>query len=174
MVPRRSIAAAAASVLLALALSTTALAAGGQRTVQMLDACDGPSFNAVLGEGACVRPDGVTLGEFIGQLLAHGNAPAWRFAPTQLKIAAGGTIDAVNRGGEFHTFTEVAAFGGGCIDEINALLGLTAVPECAHPELFGTTGAPPGATVETPALGPGTHRFMCLIHPWMQSTVEAG
>ena len=167
--------AAAASVLGTLIAATVAWAAPAERQVLMLDACDGPSFNAAIGPGSCTRPGGVTFDTFIGQLLKHGTAPAWRFAPEQAKLAAGGSITAPNKGGEFHTFTEVAAFGGGCVDELNALLGLTPVPECAQaPGIFFTTGAVPGGSVTTESLGAGTHRFLCLIHPWMRSTVTVG
>ena len=163
----------AAALVLTVSLAAPTLASSDHRTVQMRDACDGPTFNAVLGPGACARDDGVTFGEFIGQLLAMGQAPAWRFAPAQVEIKAGGTIDAYNRGGEAHTFSEVANFGGGCVPQLNALLGLTAVPECANPALFGSTLATPGGEVETGPLPAGTHRFQCLIHPWMRTTVEA-
>ena len=105
--------------------------------------------------------------------MAKGEAPAWRFAPERLKLDAGGTITGVNRGGEFHTFTEVAAFGGGCVPELNEVLGLTPVPECAIPGIFGATGTPPGASLTTQPLAAGTHRFICLIHPWMRTTAEA-
>ena len=115
----------------------------------------------------------LTFDRFISQLLSKGEVSSWRFAPERLKLSAGGRIAAVNRGGEFHTFTEVAAFGGGCVPEINALLGLTPVPECADPSIFATTGVPPGATITTPPLAAGTHRFMCVIHPWQRTTAEA-
>jgi hypothetical protein len=36
-----------------------------------------------------------------------------------------------NRGGEDQTFTEVGAFGGGCVAPLNAVLGLSPVPECS-------------------------------------------
>jgi plastocyanin len=163
---------AAAAVVLVTATAAWAGADHGQ--VQMLDACDGPSFNEDIGPGTCGRAGGVTVDKFVGQLLAHGTAPAWRFAPGSLRLDAGATISATNRGGEFHTFTEVAAFGGGCVDELNDLLGLSPVPECGTPGIFGTTGAPPGAAVTTGSLSAGTHRFMCLIHPWMRATAEVG
>ena len=171
---RRSLGAATAGLLLVLAMGGNVLAVSEHRTVQMLDACDGPSFNAVIGAGACERGGGVKFDAFIGQLTTMGRAPAWRFSPTSLSLAAGGAIDAYNRGGEFHTFTEVAHFGGGCVPELNAALGLTPVPECANPALFGTTGAAPGDEVETGPIPAGTHRFQCLIHPWMRTMVHAG
>jgi plastocyanin len=171
----RSGVAVAAALLLALSLAAPAVAASDHRTVQLRDACDGPTFNAAIGPGACAREDGVTFDEFIGQLLSMGQAPAWRFSPSDFEIDAGGTIDAYNRGGEFHTFTEVKSFGGGCVPVLNALLGLTAVPECADAgTLFATTGAAPGGEVTTGPLPAGIHRFQCLIHPWMRATVDAG
>ncbi|MGH3105131.1 MAG: cupredoxin domain-containing protein [Gaiellaceae bacterium] len=171
---RLTAAAVAATLVASLAVAAVALGAPSSRQVEVLDDCDAASFNAVLGDGACVKDGGVTFEEFIGQLLAQGRAPAWRFAPGHLKLAAGETITARNRGGEFHTFTEVAAFGGGCVEELNALLGLTPVPECGIPGIFGTTGVAPGGTVSTGPLAAGTHRFLCLIHPWMRTTATAG
>jgi len=155
--------------------SGTALASRDERHVNMLDDCDSTSFDAVLGDGACTKDGSTTFDAFIGQLLAGGRAPAWRFSPSAIRLPAGGSIEAYNRGGEFHTFTEVTpAFGLGCIPELD-LLGLTPVAECANAGiLFGTTGAPPGGEVETPALGAGVHRFECLIHPWMRATVHVG
>ena len=88
-------------------------------------------------------------------------------------LAAGGSVTAINRGGEFHTFTQVAAFGGGCVPPINDALGLTAVPECADPSLFGTTGVIPGGCLEVGPIASGAHRFQCLIHPWQRATVTA-
>jgi len=162
---------AAASVVAAIAVSVASGAASTRR-IAVLDDCDAASFDAVLGPGACVKDGAVTFDEFIGQLLTLGRAPAWRFAPEQAKLAAGGSLLASNRGGEFHTLTEVAAFGGGCVEELNALLGLTPVPECMTPGIFFTTGIPAGGTLVTGPLAAGTHRFLCLIHPWMRTTVE--
>jgi plastocyanin len=161
------------ALVLALAAASSATAASNHRQVQVLDDCDAVSFDAALNDpNACVKQGGTTFQEFIGQLVAMGSAPAWRFSPDRLTLAAGGTIEAYNRGGEFHTFTEVAAFGGGCIPILNQILGLTAVPECANAGLlFGTTGVAPNGEVETAALPSGTHLFECLIHPWMRTTV---
>ena len=158
---------------LALSAASTTTAASSHRQVQALDDCDPASFNAALeNPNACVKSGGTTFDEFIGQLVTMGRAPAWRFAPAQMKLATGGSIDAYNRGGEFHTFTEVANFGGGCVDVLNQILGLTAVPECANAGvLFATTGIAPGGELEGAPLPSGTHRFECLIHPWMRTTV---
>jgi len=160
------------ALVLVLALTSFAYGAAQHRRVTVLDACDGPSFNAVIGPGTCERGGGVKFDAFIGQLIAMGEAPGWRFAPEVMTLADGGSIDAYNRGGEFHTFTEVAAFGGGCVPQLNALLGLSPVPECGVPGIFGTTGVAPGDELEGEPLSSGTHRFMCLIHPWMRTTVS--
>ena len=64
--------------------------------------------------------------KFVDQLIAQG------LLRTGLALCAraaeaccgGGTLEAPNKGGEDHTFTEVANFGGGCIDFLNGLLGL--------------------------------------------------
>lgn len=168
---RRSLFGAVSALLLTLAMTSMSYGAAAHARVTVLDACDGPSFNAVIGPGACARGGGVKFDAFIGQLISKGEAPAWRFAPATLTLADGGAVDAYNRGGEFHTFTEVAAFGGGCVPELNALLGLTAVPECGVPGIFGTTGVAPGGELEGESLASGTHRFMCLIHPWMRTEV---
>ena len=166
-----SIALVAASALAAVAVAS---AASQSRSIQVLDDCDAASFNAVIGPGTCVKAGNVTFSEFIEQLATQGRAPAWRFSPGALKLSPGDTLVAHNRGGEFHTVTEVAAFGGGCVPELNEILGLTPVPECEIPGIFGTTGIAPAETLETEPLAGGTHLFMCLIHPWMKSTVTVG
>jgi plastocyanin len=162
--------------LLALVPAAGTSAASTTRQVQVLDDCDPATFNAAIGPGTCVKDGTTTFQEFIAQLSAQGRAPAWRFAPAQLNLDAGGTLAAHNRGGEDHTFTEVASFGGGCIAALNDLLGLTPVPECAGfpGGAFGATLVRPGATVTTSPLPPGIHRYECLIHPWMQTTVTVG
>ncbi len=93
--------------------------------------------------------------------------PAWRFDPSYLKIEADETVEVRNRGGRGHTFTEVAAFGGGFVPPLN--FGLTPAPECtpaAAPVL------PPGAETNVTGLGVGNHRFQCCIHPWMRTLIK--
>jgi plastocyanin len=162
---------------LAVAATAVAVASGNTstRNVQILDACDPATFNVAVRPGACTRPGGgVTFGNFISQLQSQGDAPAWRFAPGALDLAPGGTLLATNRGGEDHTFTEVAAFGGGCVAALNGILGLTPVPECSIPGRFASTLVAAGATRDVTGLTPGVHRFECLIHPWMRTTVVVG
>jgi hypothetical protein len=170
---RVAVVSAVGAILATLMVASVAWAGASHRNVQILDDCDAETFNAELGEGACVKDGDVTFEEFIGQLINTGEAPAWRFAPEHLKLNAGGTITASNRGGEFHTFSEVAAFGGGCVPELNELLGLEPVRECAIADIFQATGVPPRGSLTTGPLAGGTHRFQCLIHPWQRTTAQA-
>jgi hypothetical protein len=172
MTHRHVRAAVGGALLLATLIGPSATAASVERGVQMLDACDGPSFDAAVGPGTCSRAGGIAFQSFLGQVATMGGAPAWRFASNQLTLDAGASIDAHNRGGEFHTFTEVTGFGGGCVQPLNDLLGLTPVAECSLPGVLGGTGAAPGGVVQTGPLAPGRHLFECLIHPWMRTTVD--
>jgi plastocyanin len=176
MPKRRVIVSLVAAMMLVFAFTSMTSAAGAHRRVNALDDCDSASFDAALQDpNACSKNGGTTFQEFIGQLASMGRAPAWRFAPDRLSLASGGSIDVYNRGGEFHTFTRVAAFGGGCVAELNAVLGLSPVPECANAGvLFGTTGVAPGDELEGAPLAPGSYKFECLIHPWMRTTVTVG
>jgi hypothetical protein len=159
------------ATILVLAFTSTALGAPRQRMVVILDNCDGPTFNAAIGPGTCVRDGGMTFEAFFARL-DNGGAAAWRFSPRWASVQAGGTVLAVNRGGETHSFTEVAAFGGGCVPPINAAMGLTPVAECDDPA-SGATFIPAGGRLRTGALSAGAHRFQCLIHPWQRSTITA-
>ena len=176
MSKRSLVAALACALMLVPMLASATSASAVHRSVQVLDDCDSATFDAALQDpNACVKQDGTTFDEFIGQLVSMGRAPAWRFAPGRLSLPVGGSIDAYSRGGEFHTFTEVAAFGGGCVQELNQILGLSPVPECANAGvLFATTGIAPRGELEGAPLAAGTHRFECLIHPWMRTTVTVG
>lgn len=162
------------AAMLALVLATGSSATSGSRQVEVLDDCEPISFNLAVGPGTCVKDGTTTFQEFVALLAAHTPPAAWRFSPDHLSLSGGGIITARNRGGETHSFTDVANFGGGCIGFLNGLLGLTPVPECAGfpGGAFGASAVPAGGTVETGALSPGIHRFQCLIHPWMRATVE--
>jgi hypothetical protein len=128
-----------------------------------------------LGTICDVKFDGaVTFAEFIG-LLPPGH-PAWRNEPSWLEVGAEGKVKAINQGGEDHTFTEVAQFGGGYEPPLNAPLGLTPVPECAGGPANPTVANSflhPGERLRIEGLSPGTHLFQCCIHPWMRAVVTA-
>ena len=88
------------------------MAASTSRQVSMMDACS-PSFNDFIGPGTCSRPGGVFFLDFIAQLQRNQFAGAWHNAPGQTDAWLGDSLVAINRGGEAHTFTRVANFGGG-------------------------------------------------------------
>jgi hypothetical protein len=163
----------AASLVAVAAPATTAAGDSGRvREVRTRDDCDPATFNAVLGEGACVGDGDTTFDELIGALVADGEHPKWRNAPNRLDARTGDRVIARNTGGEAHTFTEVQAFGGGCVPDLNAILGLTPVPECDDPAVFGQTLVLPSQSIPVSSLDLGTHHFQCLIHPWMHTTVQ--
>ena len=98
-----------------------------------LDECDPATFNAALGPDFCKN---VTLGastkldDLFAKAAAGTPDPGWDFEPDIVKIKEGTDLSVVDQGGEPHTFTEVAQFGGGFIPGLNAP-GEDTVPECA-------------------------------------------
>ena len=143
-------------------------AAQGTRQVSMMDACDGPTFNLAIGPGTCSRNGGVSFSEFVALLTAHQSAGAWHNAPSQTDSWLGDALVAVNNGGEMHTFTRVANFGGGVVPFLNDLAGTPNVaPECTAETVF----VPPGGTDAESLDQAGELRFQCCIHPWMRTTV---
>lgn len=159
-----------------LSLTAGAGAVQGDKKVRMYDDCDPATFNAVLGDGACIGNGHTTFAEFIAELAATQDAHKWRNQPSQMKLNIGRPTLIENRGGEVHTFTQVAAFGGGFVDDLNGISGNPVpVPECLN---FGTmVFIPPGGTDAGPTAGSselpvGTHRFQCCIHPWMRTVIE--
>jgi hypothetical protein len=166
----------------ALVVAVAASASDGSRHVRAMDDCNPATFNAAIGPGTCVGDGRTAFPDFVGQLLAKGSADGWAFKPSTLDLSRSRSLDIENRGGEFHTFTEVAQFGGGCVPILNQLLGLMPVPECTPeaapgvPLAFVTSGINPEATLNIAGLSVGVHKFQCLIHPWMHTivTVRAG
>jgi plastocyanin len=146
----------------------------GSRQIAMLDDCDAtdPAWAAT---GGCVLRGGAVTETEFGAFLVSALAasvvghPAWRNDPSYLRVSAGKSIRVTNEGGRAHTFTPVAAFGGGLVPPLN--FGLTAAPECVPP-----TGAPqivpPGGRLELANLAAGDHRFQCCFHPWMRAVVK--
>src|SRR5262249_24065124 len=156
-------------------------------TIGIRDACDPGTFTANVGPGAC-RPGQhgtIKFNLFIAELQSDHIAGAWRFNPLlnttagtfqlmTVNLASGQPTLLQNTGGETHTFTRVATFGGGVVPPLNQLSGNpTPAPECL--------GAPSGANIFVPAgvtqggptagsaqLPAGASNWQCCIHPWMR------
>jgi len=145
--------------------------------VVALDECDPTTFNAALGADFCKN---ISLGAFttLSNLFAEAQAgtpdPNWDFEPDVLQIKEGTLLDVADEGGEPHTFTEVAHFGGGFIPDLNAP-GEETIPECAggFAEVdVVKTRLLQGSHMAVAGLSKGEHRFQCCIHPWMRVKVE--
>ena len=159
-----------------ISLTADAGAIQGDKKIRMYDDCEPTSFNAVLGDGACIGNGHTTFAEFIEELEETQDAHTWRNQPSQMHVNIGRPTLIENRGGEVHTFTPVAAFGGGFIPDLNGISGNPVpAPECLN---FGAiTFIPAGASEEGPTAGSsdlpvGTNRFQCCIHPWMRTVIE--
>ncbi len=139
------------------------------RVLELRDDCDPASFNAEFGPGFCSNAQGsVTLDEFREEL-ADGGDGAWWIRQRAISVDKGDTIQAQNVGGIVHTFTEVSAFGKGCIPEWNTAVS-ESVENCDFVR-FGQTVVPQGTSNAPQALSVGVHRFECLVHPWMRTIV---
>jgi hypothetical protein len=169
--PSRRMIGVTALVVVALWLLVPGTASAGEaRNIGILDRCDPDSFNAALGEGTCVmRNGGVPFDTFLERLNPKdGGHSAWRFAPEQVRLGSGQFLRLDNRGGEVHTFTEVANFGAGFVEELNAALPPGTPPaEPIGPLRFMDAGE----QIDLSVPAAGTHLFECLIHPWMRTTV---
>ena len=154
--------------------------------VAMLDRCYPVTFAAGFGNGTA--PPGTSFCEPVRQhrrvvtyfdLLhsfdstTHTADPAWRFSRTRIEAEVGDTIHATNLGGQFHSFTEVPAFGGGCNEYFTRWVGLDSLPgfRANCPFYIGTVQRP-GQTTTIALISAGEHKFMCVIHPWMKATVD--
>lgn len=150
--------------------------------VVALDECDPATFNLLsnAGPGFCKN---VALGYTgLGYTTTFSNLLAeaangtpdknWDFEPDNLTVHEGTPIIAVNQGGEPHTFTEVANFGGGFVPPLNG--GENAAPECAagfSSVAVAKTRILQGSQLQVAGLSKGVHHFQCCIHPWMRMTV---
>jgi plastocyanin len=142
-----------------------------------LDECDPSTFNALLGPDFCRNVAigaSTTLSDLFAKAAGGEPDPGWDFEPDVLKIDQGTDLSVVDQGGEPHTFTEVAHFGGGFIAGLNAP-GETVVPECSGGfanVAVAKTRILQASTVHVSDLSKGTHYFQCCIHPWMRVKVE--
>jgi len=140
-----------------------------------LDECDPATFNAVLGPDFCKN---VALGaatkfsDFVAKAAAGTPDPKWDFEPDTIEVKKGTSLVVVDQGGEPHTFTEVAQFGGGFIPALNG--GEATVRECAggfSNVAVAKTRILQGSQSLITGLSQGEHHFQCCIHPWMRTTV---
>jgi len=166
---RSAFVAVAAAVVLLVPVSAWA-----NDTVKMRDDCDPATFNVAVPATppTCVGKGHTTFSNFIGQLIDHKFAAKWRFSPDHVKIKQGRSLHIDNRGGETHSFTETSSFeGGGIVPDLNQVLFGTKTPPTFFfpPFNFVPTGGE--AAIDTGALSPGPHMFMCVIHPWMHEIV---
>jgi plastocyanin len=146
--------------------------------VVALDECDPATFNApgAAGPDFC-KNVAVGASTKFANLFADAAAgkpdPNWDFEPDALTVKEGTTLSVVNQGGEPHTFTEVAKFGGGFIPGLNG--GDAPAPECAagfSSVAIARTRILQGSTSQFAGLSKGEHLFQCCIHPWMHMKVE--
>ena len=142
------------------------------RTLRIYDSCDPATFNAVFNDPTiCIKQGHVPFDRFIAELTRTQKAAQWRFAPQNVELNSGEGVFALNEGGEVHTFTRVAQFGGGILPLLNDLSGNpTVAPECTTLEAddFVAPGALYTAELNTDEI----QHFQCCIHPWMRADVK--
>jgi plastocyanin len=145
--------------------------------VVALDECDPATFNAAVGADFCrnvALGSATTISELFAKAAAGTPDRGWDFEPDRVNIEKGATLIVADQGGEPHTFTEVAQFGGGFIPGLNAP-GEETVPECAGGfanVAVAKTRILQGSHLYITGLSRGKHLFECCIHPWMRMTVD--
>ena len=163
------------------------MGATGQQTIPAqvvaLDECDpatfnlpgnaGPDFCKNVALGYTKLGYATTFSKLFEEAASRHPDKKWDFEPDTLTVDEGTPIIAVDQGGEPHTFTEVAQFGGGFIPQLNGP-NETAIPECAmgfSRVEVARTRILQGSQLQVTGLSKGVHRFQCCIHPWMRTTV---
>jgi hypothetical protein len=149
-----------------------------------LDECDPQTFNPTLGEegtGSChnVTLYGLHLGfetpldTLVGEANSGTPDPGWDFEPDQLTIQKGTTLSVVDQGGEPHTFTEVAHFGGGFVPALNH--GEDTVPECVggfKNVAVAKTRILQGSRLDVTRLSIEGQASLPMLHTWMHMEVD--
>jgi plastocyanin len=150
-------------------------ASNGHTQIHTEDTCNPASFGALCRAGF----NGTTTREqFSAELAATKRVATWEYGGGDIRVNAGSTFRVDNVGGEVHTFSVVANYGGGRVPGLNTASGNTVVaPECvAGPNASNVDiASATGINVTTGASGvmktKGTFKVQCCIHPWMRSTV---
>ena len=151
-------------------------ASNGHTEIHAEDTCDPVTF------GALCRPGfngTTTLTQFFAELDATQQVGTWEFGGGEIRVNSGQSFRVDNQGGEVHTFSVVANFGGGRVPGLNTRSGNPVVaPECVAGPNATNVDIPSagGITVTTGANGvmktKGTFKVQCCIHPWMRTTVQ--
>src|SRR5215218_3816034 len=135
---------AAFAIVALLSLTAGAGAVQGDKKVRLLDDCDPVTFGGV--PGGCIGNGHTTFAEFIEELEETQDAHKWRNQPSDMHLNVGRSTLIENRGGETHTFTPVAEFGGGFVPDLNGISGNPVpAPECLN---FGLIVFIPAGGVE--------------------------
>ena len=163
-----------------LLLRARAAATPDTDSIRIWDNCDPATFNKAIGPGTCVpgHHGTETFTLFVGEVSADRIAGAWRFGSTSYTVASGDSTALDNRGGELHTFTTVAKFGGGFVPFLNQLAGTPVpAPECLAPpsasNIFVAAGTVEiGPVAGSTVLPAGTTKAQCCVHPWMRTVIN--
>jgi plastocyanin len=181
-----------ALMMMPIAAAVVLIATSNPLIVRIQDQCDPATFNAAFGDGTCSGDGHITVEHFLAEVARAQKAGAWHFDPADGTLASGTQVKLTNFGGETHTFTKVANFGGGFIVGLNVLSGNPApAAECISGTVPDANGilpaAPPsdsnifveaGETESGPVAGDavlpnGTiNKFQCCIHPWMRTELR--
>jgi plastocyanin len=136
------------------------------RKIALLDDCDASNTWPA---GCTLQGGIVSLAQFQAALpLGH---PSWRNEPSYLRVSEGKDVHVHNQGGRPHSFTEVAAYGGGINPVLNRP-GQTATPECANAATRLPTVLAGGQSMKLEDLETGIHKYMCCFHPWMIAEIR--
>src|SRR4026207_2254575 len=72
-----------------LSLTVGGGAVPGDKKIRLYDDCETVSFDAVLGDGACIGNGHTTFDEFIAELAATQDAHKWRNQPSNMLLNVG-------------------------------------------------------------------------------------
>ena len=97
----------------------TEAASGGVNEVRAIDDCDPATFGALCNQ---TFNGGTTLASFQAELAKKMSVGRWKYS-SAVNTKAGTPVSVVSRGGENHTFTVVAKFGGGKVPGLNTASG---------------------------------------------------
>jgi len=147
--------------------------------ITIRDFCDKNTFPA----GLCTGNGKIAFAAFNAELAAFKDAGSWKFVPDVAATEEGVNLTLTNVGGETHTFTRVAKFGGGFVAGLNIASGNPVpAPECARVVDGRLVPQPPSANnmfINAGQTLPGPRivedeeaRFQCCIHPWMRTTLN--